>query len=168
MRVVGVPAGEDRKALLPLLYLADSAESHVRAHLDDGFAFALVDGDADDADDADDVDDAAAIGAVQAVPRDGSLVELTLVAVAEDHQGRGVGKRMIALVLDELRRLGFERALVGTSNAGIGELAFYQRCGFRMLSIERDYFDAARGYDGTESENGIVHRDLVWFDQSLV
>lgn len=160
MRTFAVGAGEDRKALLPLLYLADSADSYVRAHLDDGHVFALVDGGADDA--------ATAIGAVQAVPRDGSVVELTLVAVAEDHQGRGAGQRMVALVLDELRRLGFERALVGTSNAGIGELAFYQRCGFRMLSIERDYFDAARGYDGTESENGIVHRDLVWFDQSLV
>ena len=157
MKLVGIPPGDGRVALLPLLYLADSAEAHVQAHLDDGDLFALV-------------DDDTIIGTVQAVARDDEpgTVELTLVAVAEVHQRRGVGKQLIALVLDELRRLGYERAVVGTSNAGISEIAYYQKCGFRLLSIERDYFDEARGYDGTEMENGIVHRDLVWFDQSLV
>ena len=158
-KVVAIEPGDGRVALLPLLLLADDAEDHVRAHLDDGHVFGLVDG-------------GTIVGAVQAVEREDAesarTVELTLVAVAEAHQGRGVGKRLVSLVLDELRSLGFVRALVGTSNAGIGQLAFYQRCGFRMLSIERDHFDAARGYDGTEMENGIVHRDLVWFDQPLI
>ena len=155
--VVPIPPGEERLPLLPLLFLADSAEDHVRAHVDDGHLFALV------------VDESM-VGAVQAVATEGDrdTVELTLVAVGEAHQGKGLGRRRLVLVLEELRGLGFRRALVGTSNAGIGQLAFYQRCGFRMLSVERDYFDADRGYDGTEMENGIVHRDLVWFDQSLV
>ena len=160
LRVVAVPPGEEREPLLPLLFLADSAEDHVRAHLADGSLYSLVD------------DAGSVIGAVQCVARPedpiAGTVELTLVAVAEEHQRRGVGQRMLALVLGELRRAGFRRAIVGTSNAGIGEIAYYQKCGFRLLSIERDYFDAARGYDGTESEHGIVHRDLVWFDQSLV
>lgn len=161
MRVVAVPPGEERAPLLPLLFLADSAEDHVRAHLSDGTVYALRD------------DGGPVIGAVQCVERPDDpvapgTVELTLVAVAEEHQAKGVGRRMLALVLDELRVAGFRRVIVGTSNAGIGEIAYYQKCGFRLLAIERDYFDEARGYDGTETENGIVHRDLVWFDQSLV
>ena len=161
MRLVAVPPGGERVALLPLLFLADDAEDHVRAHLDEGTLFGLV----EDGDD----DTGPFIGAVQCVPRDDQeTVELTLVAVAESHQKRGVGKQMLAMVLDELRAAGHTRALVGTSNAGIGEFAYYQKCGFRMLSVERDYFDEARGYDGTATEHGIVHRDLVWFDQSLV
>ena len=167
MKLVAVPPGGDRVALLPLLFLADDAEDHVRAHLDEGTLFGLVEGD-DDGEHED--DDDTFIGAVQCVPRadEPGTVELTLVAVAESHQSRGIGKQMLALVLDELRAAGHTRALVGTSNAGVGEIAYYQKCGFRMLSIERDYFDEARGYDGTATENGIVHRDLVWFDQSLV
>ena len=161
MRIVAVPPGDDRIPLLPLLFLADSAEDHVRAHLDDGLLYRLVD----------DKNADEAIGVVQCVPRgdepDGT-VELTLVAVAEPRQKRGVGKLLLSLVLDELRSAGFTRAMVGTSNAGIGEIAYYQKCGFRLQSIERDYFDEARGYDGTEMEHGIVHRDLVWFDQSLI
>lgn len=164
MRLVAVPPGGDRVALLPLLFLADDAEDHVRAHLDEGTLFGLVEDDG--------TDHGPFIGAVQCVPRHApepeGTVELTLVAVAETHQARGIGRQMLAMVLDELRAAGFERALVGTSNAGIGEIAYYQKCGFRMLSVERDYFDEARGYDGTATENGIVHRDLVWFDQSLV
>ena len=161
MRVVAVPPGGDRVALLPLLFLADDAEDHVRAHLDDGTLFGLVE---------DDHDGAAFIGAVQCVPRadEEGTVELTLVAVAESHQSQGIGKQLLAMVLEELRAAGHTRAVVGTSNAGIGEIAYYQKCGFRMLSVERDYFDEARGYDGTATENGIVHRDLVWFDQPLV
>ena len=166
MRLVAVPPGEGRTALLPLLFLADSAEDHVRAHLDDGELFGLLD------DENDDDDGEAFIGAVQCVPRHepepAGTVELRLVAVAETHQQRGIGKQMLGLVLDELRGRGCTRAIVGTSNAGIGEIAYYQKCGFRLLSIERDHFNPARGYDGTETEHGIVHRDLVWFDQSLV
>lgn len=158
-RIVEIPQGAGRLALLPLLLAADDAEDHVRAHLDDGYVFALVDDHA-----------STVVGAVQAVPQDhvAGRVELALVAVAEVHRAKGVGKRLVALTLDELRRLGYLRAVVGTSNAGISQIAFYQKCGFRLLSIERDHFDAARGYDGTETENGIVHRDLVWFDQPLV
>ena len=158
LRLRSIEPGSARSAHLPLLLLADDAEDHVRRHLDDGELFVLEDA------------AGAAVGAVQAVPlgADGRAVELTLVAVAADRQGSGVGKVLVAMVLDRLRASGrFDRVLVGTSNAGIGQIAFYQKCGFRLLRIERDHFDAARGYDGTETENGIVHRDLVWFDQPL-
>ena len=167
MRLREVAAGEDRAPFLPLLLLADDAEDHVRRHLDDGRLFVL---DADD--DADDDEAAGApIGAVQVVerPEEGdATVELTLVAIAEAHQGAGHGRTLVAQTLDALRDdPNLRRVVVGTSNAGIGQIAFYQKCGFRLLRIERDHFDAARGYDGTETEHGIVHRDLVWFDQAL-
>lgn len=146
---------------MPLLLLADDAEGHVRAHLDDGHLFTLVDG----------ADGGKTVGAVQGVARENDeverTVELTLVAVAADQQRGGLGRRLVTSVLDELRALGYGRALVGTSNAGVGQIAFYQKVGFRLLSIERDHFNEARGYDGTEQSDGIVHRDLVWFDQPL-
>ena len=160
-RLREVGTGEDRAPFLPLLLLADDAEDHVRRHLDDGRLFVLEDD-----------EDGEPIGAVQVVdqPDEGDgVVELTLVAVAEAHQGAGHGRTLVAETLDALRdhNDAVQRVLVGTSNAGIGQIAFYQKCGFRLLRIERDHFDAARGYDGTETEHGIVHRDLVWFDQDL-
>lgn len=52
--------------------------------------------------------------------------------------------------------------LVATATADIDNLRFYQRLGFRMDHIQRDVFNAARGYSGLVS-NGIPVRDQVWF-----
>ena len=83
------------------------------------------------------------------------------------HHNRGLGKRLLAAVLADLRERGVRRVVVGTSNAGIGQFAFYQKAGFRFWRIERDFFTPARGYDPDARENGIAHRDMVWFDQDL-
>ena len=70
-------------------------------------------------------------------------------------------------MLADLRARGTRRVVVGTSNAGIGQIAFYQKAGFRLWRIERDYFTPEKGYDPDERENGLPHRDMVWFDQEL-
>ena len=59
------------------------------------------------------------------------------------------------------------RVVVGTGNSGIGQLAYYQRCGFRLWKIERNFFNSERGYPDGLEENGIPLRDMVWMDQDL-
>lgn len=108
-----------------------------------------------------------AAGIVLAIPTERDAVELKAVAVAQSFQGQGVGKRMLREVLDDLGRRGFKRAIVGTANAGVGQLAYYQKAGFRLLRIERDFFSPARGYPETMTDNGIRLRDMVWMDQPL-
>ena len=106
------------------------------------------------------------LGVVLALPaRDDGAVELR--AVAPDHHNRGVGTRLLAAVLAALRSRGVRRVVVGTSNAGVGQLAFYQKAGFRLWRIERDFVTPERGYDPEARENGIPHRDMVWLDQDL-
>jgi hypothetical protein len=70
-------------------------------------------------------------------------------------------------VLDDLRGRGVRRVVVGTSSSGVGQLAYYQKAGFRLLSVERDFFSPARGYPEGLTENGIPLRDMVWMDQDL-
>jgi ribosomal protein S18 acetylase RimI-like enzyme len=74
---------------------------------------------------------------------------------------------MLAAVLGDLRAHGVERVVVGTASASVGQLAYYQKTGFRLWRIERDYFDRARGYPDGLEENGIPVRDMVWMDQEL-
>jgi hypothetical protein len=57
--------------------------------------------------------------------------------------------------------------VLGTGNSGIGQIAFYQKAGFRMWKIERDFFSEARGYPPDLEENGIPLRDMIWFDREL-
>jgi hypothetical protein len=53
---------------------------------------------------------------------------------------------------------------VGTANSSIGNLAFYQRVGFRMDHVRKDYFSY---YREPRYENGIQIRDLLVFRREL-
>jgi ribosomal protein S18 acetylase RimI-like enzyme len=146
---------DERERFMPLLLLADESEQQVRSYMRGGVLYAFH---ADDREHAD--------GVVLAI-EGGEAVELKAVAVRADRQGRGVGLRMLRAVLDDLRSRGVRRVVVGTANAGIGQLAYYQKAGFRLLRIERDFFSPARGYPPDMEDNGIRLRDMVWMDQVL-
>jgi ribosomal protein S18 acetylase RimI-like enzyme len=152
--LVRIPPDE-RERFMPLLLLADESEQQVRTYLRCGELYAFY---------ADQVEQAA--GLVLAIDQR-EAVELKAVAVRPDVQGRGVGLRMLRAVLDDLRSRGVRRVVVGTANAGIGQLAYYQKAGFRLLRIERDFFSSARGYPSHMEDNGIRLRDMVWMDQEL-
>jgi GNAT superfamily N-acetyltransferase len=153
-RLVRVPAGPERDASLPLLFLADGSMSQVHACYQRGDLFALR-GD----------DGVRGVTLVLYEPDGGA--ELKAVAVAPELYGRGVGRRMIALVLAALRTASVRRVTVGTGNCAIGPIAFYQKCGFRLWRIERDFFTMARGYEAGAEEHGIPLRDMVWMDREL-
>ena len=150
-----ISAGPARDEFMPLLLLADDSEAQVRSYYQQGHLFVLCG------------DDGIVMGMTLAIPNPGGDVELKSVAVAPSLHGRGIGQRMMKLVLAELRAAGVRRVTVGTSSSGIGQLAFYQKTGFRPFKIERDFFSPERGYPEGTTENGIPLRDLVWMDQAL-
>ena len=157
LTVSRVPAGESREPYVPLLLLADEP-APLRGYLKDGDLYVLQD------------QAGTPLGVTLVLPWHDAAettAELKAVAVDASTHNRGLGQRMLRGVLDDLRARGLRRVVVGTSNAGIGQIAFYQKAGFRILCIERDYFTVAKGYDPDERENGLQHRDMVWFDQDL-
>jgi ribosomal protein S18 acetylase RimI-like enzyme len=154
-RLVRIPPGRERDALLPLFALADDSEPQVRSYYQHGTLFALSGA------------DCAVRGIVLALAAGHDSVEIKSIAVVPGLQRRGLGSRMLRLVFDELRAGGTRRVTVGTGNSSLGELAFYQRAGLRLFRIERDYFTEARGYRKGIEENGIALRDLVWLDLDL-
>jgi len=146
-----IPAGH-RERFLPLLLLADESEQQVRSHMESGdlYAYSVVAG--------------VIAGIVLAIELEPGVVELKAVAVEAEHQEQGIGKRMLVDVLTELRTRGYQRVIVGTANAAIGQLAYYQKAGFRLLRIERDFFSPARGYPEMMVDHGIRLRDMVWME----
>jgi len=150
-----VPVGPQRDGYLPLFDLADDSAEQVLGYYQTGTLFAL------------DGADGKPIGIVLAIDAPDGSVELKAVAVDASRQGRGVGTRLLHAVLDELRGRGVRRVVVGTSSSGIGQLAYYQKAGFRLARIERDFFRPDRGYPENLLENGIPVRDMVWMDQEL-
>lgn len=152
-----VPPGAERRALLPLLLLADDV---AESYLDEGDLWAFGEPGAPTA------------GVVLTLPAEGQgdgAVELRNVAVDAGRQHEGIGRRMVAAVVDALHAQGWRRALVGTSTADPVTYVFYQRCGFRPSHVERDVFTPARGYDPDHlrEPNGLTHLDMLWFDLDL-
>ncbi|MDF1504677.1 GNAT family N-acetyltransferase [Roseisolibacter sp. H3M3-2] len=146
-----VPAAE-HEAVVPLLLLAELSERALRwslANLSDVVYRANLDG--------------ALVAAATMRWRDDPC-ELVELAVAEAAHGRGVGRAVVAWLLEEARRREKSAMLVGTANSSIGNLAFYQKCGFRMDHVRKDYF----WYDRSgRSEHGIPTLDLLVFRYDL-
>lgn len=107
------------------------------------------------------------VGHVQIVPRDSDVWEITNTAVAEGHRGKGLGRALLMHALGEARASGARRVVLATGTADVGNLHFYQRCGFRMTHVVRDVFTPANGYPPTLEVNGIPLLDQVWFERVL-
>ena len=90
--------------------------------------------------------------------------EIVELAIAEARQGQGLGKRMIEYLLAEARHRGKQELFVGTANSSIGNIVFYQKCGFRMDSIRKDYFCY---HQTPDYENGLRVRDMLVFRYDL-
>lgn len=56
---------------------------------------------------------------------------IDLIGVAPDHQGRGIGRGLVAAFIAEWSLLS-KRLQVGTQAANIASLRFYEACGFRI------------------------------------
>jgi len=93
--------------------------------------------------------------------------EVKNMAVREDRQGRGFGRRLMQAALSLLAAEGVITVRVATAAADIDNLRFYQRLGFRMRSIERDAFTDSAGYPPGSKVAGIALRDRVWLDLQL-
>jgi GNAT superfamily N-acetyltransferase len=148
-----VPPGPDRDAWVPLLELADEPVP-LRAYLHDVELYGVLG------------DDGAPRAAILVI-RTGAEAELRAVAVTEAEQGRGLGGALVEAVVGVLHDAGVERVTVGTASSGVRQLAFYQRHGFRLTHIERDFFTEANGYPADLHEHGIPTRDMVWMERTL-
>ncbi len=133
------------EAPMALLLLADPSERKVRAYLPAARCFAAL-------------QDGGIAGVCAVVPLGPGRHELMNIAVDPARQQRGIGARLLAHVIDTYRREGAERLEVGTGAFGY-QLAFYQRHGFRVFQVERDFF--LRHYDEAIIEHGIQHRDML-------
>ena len=91
--------------------------------------------------------------------------EILELAIVEERQGQGLGRQFIEYLLAEGRRRGKTELLVGTGNSSIENLIFYQRCGFRMYEVRKDYFWYLRK---PVYENGIRLRDMLVFRYDLM
>jgi ribosomal protein S18 acetylase RimI-like enzyme len=55
------------------------------------------------------------------------------ISVHPAHQGKGIGRQLIASALSDLRRLGFDTITLAVTTANTNALHLYESCGFRTI-----------------------------------
>jgi ribosomal protein S18 acetylase RimI-like enzyme len=143
---------EDEQPPMELLLLADPSQKLVEEYVQRGQSFIA------------EVDDHI-VGVYVLIPTRPETVELVNIAVDENYQGKGIGKQLVNHAIHHARLLGFKTIEIGTGNSGVGQLALYQKCGFRITGIDRDFF--IRHYSEPIYENGIQVVDMVRLSQDL-
>lgn len=105
------------------------------------------------------------IGAYVLLPTRPETIELVNIAVQENFQNKGIGKQLIRHALERAKEQGFQTIEVGTGNSSMSQLAFYQKCGFRITGVDKDFF--IEHYEEELMENGIPCRDMIRLSKSL-
>ncbi len=137
---------------MELLLLADPSEEKVRDYMKKAQCYVLE-------------QDGEVVGVYSLLPTRPGTVELINIAVDEAEQNKGYGKALIRHAVDIARNQGYQTIEVGTGNSSISQLGLYQKFGFRMTHIDRDFF--LRHYEEPIVENGIQCVDMVRLSREL-
>lgn len=112
---------------LELLLLADEGEASVNDYIHRGTCYiAKLDGQI--------------VGEYILIHTRPFTAEVVNIAVAPDFQRQGIGTQLLRHAVATAREAGFRRLEIGTGDAGVGQIALYERCGFVRCGIDRDYF----------------------------
>ncbi|WP_438350053.1 GNAT family N-acetyltransferase [Paenibacillus sp. FA6] len=137
---------------MELLLLADPEEQAIQAYITRSKCFVKeVDGNM--------------VGTYVLLPTRPHTMEIMNIAVEESSQGKGIGQQLIHHAIQTSKELGYTCMEIGTGNSSIAQLYLYQKCGFRIVSIDKDYF--THHYDELIIENGLQCRDMVRLQQYI-
>jgi GNAT superfamily N-acetyltransferase len=145
----------DREKLRPLFEEAEDSAAALKEYLRQGRVLVVREGDA-------------LLGHLQLVQTEQpGVVELKSMAVSAARRGAGLGRLLVSEARRRASAEGATRMVVATATADVGNLRFYQRCGFRLTSVEPDAFTVETGYPAGSTVDGIPLRDRVWLAQEL-
>jgi ribosomal protein S18 acetylase RimI-like enzyme len=139
---------EQTKDAIPsdLLLLSDPSEEVIAEYIDQCTKFmARLDTDI--------------VGALLLLKTRPRTMEIMNVSVYEEYQNKGIGKQLIANAIEFTKASRMKTLEIGTGNPGVIQMMLYQKCGFRIIGVELDYF--RKNHAERIFENGIECRDMI-------
>jgi len=143
---------EDRQQFLSYLLLADESEEVVLSYIHDGYLFAIE-------------HDKKIVGVALYIETEDGEIELKNIGLIPSARGKGFGKQAVMQGVMDFQKRGYKKIIVGTANSSIDNIKFYQRLGFRMMAIKRDFF---KNYPKPIFENSIQALDMIMFEKELI
>lgn len=147
----------DATQYFDLLLLADPSPELVRDYIKNGYLFGAVEGDQI-------VGVYVILDHSETEGRTG-VWELKNIAVDPAHQRKGVGQKLLDHAAKQAMSMGAKVLEVGTGDAGAGQLAFYEKAGFKRTRVDHGFF--LRNYNEPVMENGQQHTDMIFLSKTL-
>lgn len=132
-------------APIGLLLLADPSEEKIRSYLPKSKCFVALSNEA-------------VVAACLVQPIKAGIYEIMSIAVQTAYQQAGYGTALLTWIIDFYRRSDASEIRAGTGTFGY-QLAFYQKHGFRVTSIDHDFF--IKNYPEPLFEDGIPLFDML-------
>lgn len=139
---------EQTKEVIPkdLLLLADPSEDMIAEYIHSGTIFVAK-------------RNSKIVGALVVLNTRPKTMEIMNISVYEEYQNKGIGKQLINKAINYAQESKIKTLEIGTGNPGLIQMILYQKCGFRIIGVEFDYF--RKYYKEKITENGIECRDMI-------
>lgn len=148
IRLSPVPVAE-RENYLDLLFIGDESLEAIHQYLHKGELYLISEGQK-------------TIGAIHVLPSHQKKAEIMNMAIYPKYQRKGLGKAALNEACSIYFKKGYETIVLGTANSSLGNLAFYQKAGFRITSVKKDFF---ADYPNPIYENGIRALDMIMLER---
>ncbi|MGC6767396.1 GNAT family N-acetyltransferase [Enterococcus sp. LJL51] len=99
------------------------------------------------------------IGIIVLLPTRPDTLEIVNLAVNELYRKQGYAQQLITHAFTTAKKHGYKTIEIGTGSTSLNQLYLYQKCGFRMTGIDKDFF--IRHYDKPIIENNLQLKDMV-------
>lgn len=131
---------------IDLLLLADPSEKIVKEYISRSQNYILI-------------EDDKVIGVIVMLPTRPNTLEIVNIAIDPSYQGKGYAKKLLKFAINEAKNQEFKHIEIGTANSSINQLALYQKIGFRVNYIDKDFF--LKNYKDEIFENHIQAIDMI-------
>jgi aminoglycoside 6'-N-acetyltransferase I len=144
----------EKKDELPyeLLLLADPSKDLVEVYLKQSDVFTATHNDR-------------TLGVIVLFPLTEEKVEIKNVAVKPEFQRQGIGSYLIENAIQVASFKKQKSICIGTANSSIGQLYLYQKIGFEITEIKKDFF--TDNYAEPIYENGIQAKHMLVLTRKL-
>ncbi len=93
------------------------------------------------------------------------IFEIKNIAISPDFQGQGIVTFLIEYAIRIARNLKAKTIQIGTANSSLGQLALYQKLGFEISEIKKDFF--IDNYKEAIFENGMQAKDMIMLQKPI-
>jgi ribosomal protein S18 acetylase RimI-like enzyme len=139
--------------LYDLLFLADPSQEQIDTYLNKSTIYGAYNKSEE------------LIGVYVLYPINSENVEIKNIAVKEDFQRSGVGTVLLRDAINRAKTLGFRKINIGTANSSIHQLYLYQKEGFEIDYVIKNFF--VDNYNESIIENGIQAKDMIMLVKHL-